>query len=64
MLVSGSIDGNAIIYNLATSKIIKKINVFRKQTVIQPCMDAKFHPNNKNKIGYSCYNGLICIYND
>jgi hypothetical protein len=60
-MITGSIDGNAVIYNINTTKIIKKFNVFKKQTVIQPCMDAKFHPYIKNKIAFSCWNGLICI---
>ena len=62
MLISGSIDGNAVMFNLSTSKIIKKFPVFRNQTVIQPCMDAKFHPIIKNKIGFSSWNGEIYIY--
>ena len=62
LLISGSIDGNAFIYNLSTSKIVKKLNIFNKQIVTQPCMDAKFHPHVKNKTAYSCWNGLICIY--
>jgi hypothetical protein len=64
MMITGDINGYAVMFNLATSKIIKKFPVFRNQTVIQPCTDAKFHPIIKNKIGFSCWNGEICIYDD
>lgn len=64
LLISGSIDGNAIVYNLNTAKIIKKHHLFKKQLVIQPCMDAKFNPFNDKLIAFSCWNGQISVYDE
>jgi hypothetical protein len=60
---TGSTDGISVFYNLYSSKIISKFNIFTKP-IVQPCMDVKFNQFVNNKIAFSAWNGTICIYDD
>ena len=71
LIASGSADGCVYLYNFETSKLIRRINVFNKELVSQPCMDVKFqslsHQNefagsSRAYLAASSWNGAIKIF--
>ncbi len=67
LLASGSSTGHVLIYNLQSSKLIDKLDVFNSTISPVPCMDAKFNHFNddddsKCLLAGSSWNGMIKIF--
>lgn len=64
VIYSGSADGAIYLYNTASSKLLRTIDVFNRQIVKQPCMDVKIQreiSNGRQYLAASSWNGQIKI---
>ena len=65
LLATGSKDGQCLIYNVQTTKLITSLNSFSKSINSMPCMDVKFNEfnsrNERTLLAMSAWNGLIKI---
>ena len=66
LLASGSSTGNVCIYNMQSSKLVKKLGPFSETAWKSPCMDCKFNnfktSNDKFLLAVSSWNGGIKIF--
>jgi WD repeat-containing protein 25 len=61
VIASGSIDGLVYFYNTHSGNLMYKVDAF-KNGINQPCMDAKFNPNNDNTVAVSSWDGKIKLF--